>query len=68
MSRGWRFEQQHDPGIVDALETRETPEKHHIEIRTSSLKRVAGLTVWLKHFYTNAHSMGNKQWELEATM
>ena len=52
--------------VVDALETTEAPESSHIGIRTSPPRKVAGSIAQLKSIYTNAHSMGNKQEELEA--
>ena len=45
-----------------------TPVKHLKGIKGCSSKRVTWLTAQLKPLYTNAHSMGNKQEELEATV
>ena len=55
-----------DARVIDVLETTEAPENSHIGIRASPPKKVAGSIAQLKCIYTNAHSMGNKQEELEA--
>ncbi|GAB0179548.1 maestro heat-like repeat-containing protein family member 7 [Grus japonensis] len=41
-------------------------ENGHVGIRASPPKKVAGSIAQLKCIYTNVHSMGNKQEELEA--
>ncbi|KAK4828051.1 hypothetical protein QYF61_023089 [Mycteria americana] len=55
-----------DKRVMDVLETTEAPENGHVGIRASPPKKVAGSIAQLKCIYTNAHSMGNKQEELEA--
>lgn len=45
--------------------TTEAPKNSQVGIRTSPLQKVVGSTAQLC-IYTNAHSMGNKQEELEA--
>ncbi|GAB0182992.1 mitochondrial enolase superfamily member 1 [Grus japonensis] len=55
-----------DARVIDVLETMEVPENGHIGIRASLPKKVAGSVAQLKCTYTNVHSMGNKQEELEA--
>ena len=55
-----------DARVIDVLETTKTPENGQVGIRASPLKKVAGSIAQLKCIYTNAHSMGNKQEELEA--
>jgi len=56
-----------DTRLKDVVETIEAPENGHVGIRASHPKKVAGSIAQLKHIYTNACSMGNKQ-ELEAIM
>ncbi|GAB0187131.1 hypothetical protein GRJ2_001178400 [Grus japonensis] len=46
----------------------EAPENGHVGIRASPPKKVVGSIAQLKCIYTNAHSMSNKQEELEATV
>ncbi|XP_068277215.1 Holliday junction recognition protein [Nyctibius grandis] len=55
-----------DTMVIDGLEAVEAPENGHVGIRASSPKKVAGSIAQMKSVYTNAHSMGNKQEELEA--
>ena len=58
-----------EPGAADVLGTnRETPVKSLKGIRACSSKKVTRQVAQLKCLYTNAHSMGNKQEELEATV
>ena len=47
---------------------RETPVKYLKGIKVCSSEKVTRLTAELKYLYTDAHSMGNKQEQLEATM
>lgn len=56
------------PGSAAVLGTkRETPVKHLKGIRECSCKKVTQSVTQLKCLYTNAHSMGTEQEELEAT-
>ncbi|GAB0206897.1 hypothetical protein GRJ2_003155300 [Grus japonensis] len=51
-----------DTRVIDGLETME----HQVGIRASPLKKVTGSVAQLKCIYTKAHSIDNKQEELEA--
>ena len=58
-----------EPGAPEVIgANRETPVKYLKGMKGCSSKKVTRLTAQLKCLYTNAHSMGNKQEELEATM
>ncbi|KAK4815341.1 hypothetical protein QYF61_000173 [Mycteria americana] len=48
------------------IRTMEMPENGHVGIRASPPKKLVGSITQLKCICTNAHSMGNKQEELEA--
>ncbi|OPJ82325.1 hypothetical protein AV530_014103 [Patagioenas fasciata monilis] len=54
------------PEVIDT--NRETPVKYFKEIKGCSSEKVMQPTAQLKCLYTNVHSMGKKQEELEATM
>lgn len=57
-----------EPGAADVLGTNsKTAVKRHKEIRACSSDKVSQLTAQLKCLNTKAHSMGNKQEELEDT-
>ena len=56
-----------DARVIDVLETTEAPDNSHAGIKASPPKKVVGSIACLKCTYTtSAHSMGNKQEELEA--
>ena len=57
-----------DTRVIDVLEPTEVPVNGHVGIRASPNKKVAGSIVPVKCICTNAHSRGNKQEELEATV
>ena len=57
-----------DARDIDGSVTMVTPVKGQAGFRTSKCKKVLGTSAHLKCMYTNAHSMGNKQEELEAMM
>ena len=58
-----------EPGAPEVIgANRETAVKYLKGIKVCSSKKVTQPTAQLKCLYTNAHSMGNKQEELEATM
>ena len=57
-----------DARDIDGSVTVVTPVKAQAGIRISKCKQVLGTSAHLKCIYTNAHSMGNKQEELEAMM
>ena len=58
-----------EPGAPEVIgANRETPVKYLKGIKGCSSKKVPRPTAELKCLYTNAHSMGNKQEELEATV
>ena len=57
-----------DARDTDGSVTVLTPVKGQAGLRTSKCKKVLGTSIHLKCIYTNAHSMGNKQEELEALM
>jgi len=59
----------YEPGALEVIgANRETPEKYLKGMKGVSFKKVSRLAVQLKCLYNNAHSMGNKQEELEATV
>lgn len=55
-----------DARVNDVLETTEVPENGHAGFRASLPEKAARLIAQLKCINTNAHSMGNKQEDLEA--
>jgi len=52
--------------VMEVLETMEATENGHTGTEAFPRRKVAGSAAQLKCIYTNAHSMGNKQEELEA--
>lgn len=52
--------------VIDVLETMQEPGNGHVEITASLPKKVMGSVAQLKYIYMNAHSMSDKQEELEA--
>ncbi|PKU29185.1 hypothetical protein llap_20511 [Limosa lapponica baueri] len=55
-----------DMRTIDGLEMTAVPGNGQVGIQASPSKKVAGQIAQLKCFYTNAHSMDNKQEDLEA--
>ncbi|KAJ7410694.1 hypothetical protein BTVI_52665 [Pitangus sulphuratus] len=64
--REWRSRGSKDARVIDVLKTAEVSESGHAGTGASPPGKAAGLITHLKCIYTNAHSMGNKQKELEA--